>query len=112
MAVVTWVSQPLASILINENEIILLVYRASTTILLITICGFAIYKESYYFLYFYHNWCMLALINSFFGLSLLSLIKTFPDYAYELFERWLHEFVVDDNNSEEFYKQLDNMDDK
>ena len=112
MAVITWVDHPLASILINENEYVLLVYRACTTLLLIVICGFAIIKESYYFLYFYHNWCMLALINSFLGLSILSLIKTFPDYAFELFERWLHEFVVNDKNSEEFYKNLDYMDDK
>lgn len=99
MAEPTWVTQPLASILINENEQLLLVYRASTTVLLIVICGFAIFKESYYFLYFYHNWCMLALINSFLGLSLLSLIKSFPDYAFEVFETWLHYFI-DDNNSE------------
>ena len=54
---------------------------------------------------------MLALINSFFGLSFLSLIKTYPDYAFDLFERWLHE-IIDDGNSEEFYKNMNYMNDK
>jgi len=87
-------SAPYASIMINNNEDVLLVWRIVAFIAILILLVFdLVYVQLQFFLY-YHHWSILTVLVSFLMLFWDSVIHLAPDEFFPVFQ-WFKEALLD-----------------
>ena len=93
LSFITWRNHPFASDILLRNENLLLIYRAVSFCILFISMVYSVTIGWGAFSLYYHNWSLIFMVVSEFGLLLSSLTKVFPDEVFQVY-RWILEISL------------------